>query len=374
MASIDFENLSTVIQPHVQKLIDSYRLSIKDVHEPLFEGGRFFSFPYDPRYEHLLENLRRQQKAFWTADEIDVTKDCQAVSILPKTIKDYLEEIMAFFLVADDIVGKNLAENMIPQFTLNEVVEVYKWQEVIERIHAITYSKVFHAIITDKSRQEELKNSSKTSDFVRLKSNWAKKWISAGVPPAILCLAFACVEIIFFQGQFAMVQWIVDQTNGKAIGLSKSNEFISRDEGEHGLFAIALLNCLQVPVPSELVEAIVREAAELEKHCVDLAMKHEFLGMNKQLLKQFLECVADSTYRDITNSSILLYGSKNPFDFYSMISNKHVRTNFFESTPTTYQASNVKPIDKPVDLSIMMKQYREQQQRRQTHLLKGTLE
>jgi ribonucleoside-diphosphate reductase beta chain len=51
-------------------------------------------------------------------------------------------------------------------------------------------------------------------------------------------VAFAAIEGIFFSGAFCAIYWL--KKRGLMPGLTFCNELISRDEGLHTLFAVAL--------------------------------------------------------------------------------------------------------------------------------------
>jgi ribonucleoside-diphosphate reductase beta chain len=77
-------------------------------------------------------------------------------------------------------------------------------------------------------------------------------------------------------------------------GLSFSNELISRDEGLHCDFACLLYNHhLQNKLSKETVTKIIKDAVEIEKEFVTDAIPVKLIGMNADLMKQYIEFVAD---------------------------------------------------------------------------------
>jgi ribonucleoside-diphosphate reductase beta chain len=124
-------------------------------------------------------------------------------------------------------------------------------------------------------------------------------------------------------------------------GLTFSNELISRDEGLHCDFACLLYNeHLNKKLPKEVVQEIIKDAVELEKEFVTEALPVKLIGMNADLMCQYIEFVADRLLQELECDKV--YDAKNPFDFMEMISLQG-KTNFFEKRVAEYQKAGVMP-------------------------------
>jgi ribonucleoside-diphosphate reductase beta chain len=122
-------------------------------------------------------------------------------------------------------------------------------------------------------------------------------------------------------------------------GLSFSNELISRDEGLHCDFACLLYNKHLVnKLPKEQVREIIMDAVEIEKEFVTDALPVKLIGMNSELMTQYIEFVADRLLSELGNDKV--YNASNPFDFMDMISIQG-KTNFFEKRVAEYQKAGV---------------------------------
>jgi len=127
-------------------------------------------------------------------------------------------------------------------------------------------------------------------------------------------------------------------------GLSFSNELISRDEGLHCDFACHLYTQhLTNKLPKERVRQIIVDAVEIEKEFVTDALPVRLIGMNADLMKQYIEFVADRLLMELDCDKE--YGSSNPFSFMEMISLQG-KTNFFEKRVGEYQKAGVMNTDK----------------------------
>ena len=122
-------------------------------------------------------------------------------------------------------------------------------------------------------------------------------------------------------------------------GLSFSNELISRDEGLHCDFACLLYTKHLVnKLSNKEVEKIILDAVEIEKEFVTDALPVRLIGMNSDLMAQYIEFVADRLLVELGNEKV--FNTTNPFDFMDMISIQG-KTNFFEKRVGEYQKAGV---------------------------------
>jgi ribonucleoside-diphosphate reductase beta chain len=175
-----------------------------------------------------------------------------------------------------------------------------------------------------------------TLDCVRKKADWALRWIKNGTFAERL-VAFAAVEGIFFSGSFCSIFWL--KKRGLMPGLTFSNELISRDEGLHCDFACLLYNKHIInKLSNQRILEIITNAVEIEKEFIIDALPVKLIGMNSDLMAQYIEFVADRLLAELGNDRV--YNKSNPFDFMEMISLQG-KTNFFEKRVGDYQKAGV---------------------------------
>lgn len=121
-------------------------------------------------------------------------------------------------------------------------------------------------------------------------------------------------------------------------GLTFSNELISRDEGLHTDFACLLFSHLKNRPSKQLIQDIIIDAVQIEQEFLTEALPCGLLGMNANLMKQYIEFVADRLLLALGNDKY--YRSTNPFDFMENIS-LGGKTNFFEKRVGEYQKAGV---------------------------------
>ena len=277
-----------------------------------------------------------QTPLIWTAEEIDMNDDAADWDSLKPSEQDFILKILGFFAASDGIVNENLAENFVAEVQYTEAKFFYGFQIMMENIHSETYSLLIDTYIKDKEEKSKLFNAIETLDCVKKKADWALEWIENGSFAERL-VAFAAVEGIFFSGSFCSIFWL--KKRGLMPGLSFSNELISRDEGMHCDFACLLYTRHLVnKMPKSKVEKIIRDAVQIEKEFICDSLPVRLIGMNADLMSQYIEFVADRLLVELGNDKI--YNATNPFDFMEMISLQG-KTNFFEKRVAEYQKAGV---------------------------------
>ncbi len=305
--------------------------------EPILaeEKNRFVLFPI--QYDNIWQMYKQAEASFWTAEEIDLSQDLHDWNNkLNSDEKHFIKHVLAFFAASDGIVNENLVLNFMQEVTLAEARCFYGFQIAIENIHAETYSLLIDTYIKDNVEKDRLFNAMDSLPCVQKKAKWALNWIENAPSFAHRLIAFAAVEGIFFSGSFCSIFWL--KNRGLMPGLAFSNELISRDEGLHCDFACLLYSMLNNKPSKEDVEAIIMEAVAFEKEFVTDALPVALIGMNADLMCQYIEFVADRLLVALGYNKI--YDAENPFAFMEMISLQG-KTNFFEKRVSEYQKSGV---------------------------------
>jgi ribonucleoside-diphosphate reductase beta chain len=307
--------------------------------------GRFVLFPIQ---HHDLWRLFKQQEAcFWTAEEIDLGQDVYDWdNKLNADEQHFVKHVLAFFAASDGIVNENLAMNFVNEVQYTEAKFFYGFQIMMENIHSETYSLLIDTYIKDKEEQHKLFNAIETIPAIKKKADWAIKWINSESFVDRL-VAFAAVEGIFFSGSFCSIFWL--KKRGLMPGLTFSNELISRDEGMHCDYACHLFNNhIENKISEKRVKEIICGALEIEKEFILEALPVRLIGMNSDLMAQYLEFVTDRLLVALGCSKV--YNAENPFDFMQNIALQG-KTNFFEKRVAEYQKAGVNKTTESEDLN-----------------------
>jgi ribonucleoside-diphosphate reductase subunit M2 len=308
----------------------------KNQTEPLLapDDNRFVMFPI--KHQDIWEMYKKQVECFWRAEEIDLSKDLVNWESLNNDEKYFISMILAFFAASDGIVLENLASRFMNDVQVSEARAFYGFQIAMENIHSETYSLLIETYIKDKEEKSKLFNAIENFPCIKKKSDWAQKWIHDNRSSfATRLVAFACVEGIFFSGAFCSIYWL--KKRGLMPGLTFSNELISRDEALHCEFAVLLYNKLQKKIDKARIHEIIKEAVEIECEFICQALPCKLIGMNSELMTQYIKFVADRLSLQLGYKKI--YGLQNPFDFMELISLEG-KTNFFEKRVGDYALAN----------------------------------
>ena len=336
-------------------------------------ADRFCVFPI--QHHNLWEFYKKHISTFWTVEEVLLSDDLSDWQKLNDNERYFVKNVLAFFAASDGIVNENLVLNFYNEVQIPEARQFYSVQMMIEAVHGEQYSLLIDTYIQDSKEKEKLFNAVETIPAVKRKAEWAMKWIEEGstlqqsIPEKYMktleflsgfddfsdeiqealnflvrerptfaqrLLAFVCVEGIFFSGSFCAIYWL--KNRGLMPGLATANEFISRDEGLHAEFAIELYKMLDNQLSQETVHDIFREAVDIEKEFVTESLPVSLLGMNGDLMSQYIQFVADRWLVMLGYNK--LYNSENPFGFMEMIS-VNTKENFFETRVSQYQKAGI---------------------------------
>ncbi|KAJ9086148.1 Ribonucleotide-diphosphate reductase (RNR), small subunit [Entomophthora muscae] len=305
--------------------------------EPLLmdNPGRFVLFPI--KYHDIWKMYKKAEASFWTAEEVDLSKDNAHWLSLSDNERFFISNVLAFFAASDGIVNENLVGRFSNDVQVPEARCFYGFQIMIENIHSEMYSLLIDTYIRDNKERDRLLNAVDTIPCIKKKAIWAQRWIEDNTASfAERLVAFAAVEGIFFSGAFASIFWL--RKRGLMPGLTFSNELISRDEGLHCDFACLLFQHLKNKLSKEKVLEIIVDAVAIEQEFLCDSLPVSLIGMNKDLMKVYIEFVADRLL--VALGFRKHWNAENPFDFMDMISMQG-KTNFFEKKVAEYQRPGV---------------------------------
>tara|TARA_Y100000590_G_scaffold192300_2_gene218633 strand:- start:3958 stop:4938 length:981 start_codon:yes stop_codon:yes gene_type:complete len=291
---------------------------------------RYVIFPI--KRDDVWKMYKKSEANFWTTEELDLSKDLKDFNNLNDKEKYFIENVLAFFAASDGIVNENLVERFCKDVQLLEAKFFYGFQIAMENIHSETYSLLIDTYVKDLTKKNNLFNAIETIPSVRKKADWALKWINDDKSTfGTRVIAFAAVEGIFFSGSFCSIFWL--KKRGLMPGLCFANELISRDEGLHTEFAVLMYSMLKDKPSKEVILEIIKEAVVLEKEFITESLPCNLIGMNMDLMKQYIEYVSDRLLLMLGLEKE--YNASNPFPWMELISVQG-KTNFFEKRVGEY--------------------------------------
>lgn len=304
--------------------------------EPLLQPdeNRFVMFPI--KHNDVWELYQKSVDSFWKPEDIDLSKDWMDWKKLNEDEQTFIKMVLAFFAASDGVIVENLALRFMCEIQAPEVRAFYAFQNFMENVHSTVYSLLIDTYIQDPEEKMKLFHAVEHYPCIKKKSDWARKWISDGRSSfGTRLVAFAIVEGVYFSSSFASIFWI--KRKNILPGLCFSNEYISRDESMHVDHAVMLYNKLKRKIPKKRFVEIMKEAVEIEIEFITVAIPCRMIGMNSDLMIQYIKFVADRLCLQLGYDKI--YDATNPFDFMEFISLQS-KCNFFEKRVSEYSLSN----------------------------------
>jgi len=296
--------------------------------------NRFVIFPIE--HNDIWEYYKMHQAAFWTAEEVDLSSDIRDWEVLTDNERYFIKNILSFFAASDGIVNENLAENFYREVQYPEAKFFYGFQLAMENIHSLMYSLLIDTYIKDDKEKSECFDAINKMPAIQKKAKWAIEWINNDSFAERL-VAFAAVEGIFFSGSFCSIFWL--KSKGIMQGLCNANSLIFKDENLHCDFAIHLLNNhLEKKLSQKRIKEIVLSALEIEKEFITESLPVSLIGMNSNLMIQYLEFVADGLL--VKMGCDKEFNVNQPFKFMEQIAIE-TKGNFFESRTMEYQKAKL---------------------------------
>ncbi len=302
--------------------------------------------------QEIWDRYKLHIQSFWTPEEVSLQDDLRDLQILNEGEKHFIKNVLAFFANSEAMINENLASRFYKEILMPEARCFISMQMLNESIHAEMYALQIEAYVVDQQEKDMLFNAIQNVPCINLKAKWVSKWLSGSQNLLTRLIAFGLVEGLFFAGSFCAIYYF--RKRGLLPGLALSNDWIARDEGMHFSFSALMfkilrdkfnnnsltdtdlldVNLITGNVVQSEFEEIVREAVSFEKEFVQEALPVDLIGMNANLMSQYIEAVADRI-ADLFEFE-RVYNTENPFDFMRALDVQNV-TNFFEKRVSEYQ-------------------------------------
>ena len=304
------------------------------------------------QHQEIWERYKTHIQAFWTPEEVSLQDDLRDLQTLNEGEKHFIKQVLAFFANSEAMINENLASRFYNEILIPEARCFMSIQMLNESIHAEMYALQIEAYVKNTEEKDKLFSAIENVNCINQKALWVAKWLNGKQNLLIRLISFGLVEGLFFAGSFCAIYYF--RKRGLLPGLALSNDWIARDEGMHFSFSALMfktlrdkfnsgtlsdkdvkdLNIIPEDVPQSKFEEIVREAVLFEKEFIKSALPVDLIGMNSELMCQYIEAVADRI-ADLFEFE-RIFNTENPFDFMRALDVQNV-TNFFEKRVSEYQ-------------------------------------
>ncbi len=304
------------------------------------------------KHQEIWDRYKQHIQSFWTTEEVSLQDDLRDLQTLKDGEKHFIKQVLAYFANSEAMINENLASRFYNEILIPEARCFITMQMANESIHAEMYGLQIEAYVSDREEKEKLFSAIENVPCINHKAQWVAKWLNGKQNLLTRLIAFGLVEGLFFAGSFCAIYYF--RKRGLLPGLALSNDWIARDEGMHFSFSALMykilrdkynnsslndsdikdLSLITANVPQSEFEEIVREAVDFEKEFVKDALPVDLIGMNKEMMCQYIEAVADRI-ADLFEFE-RVFNTENPFDFMRALDVQGV-TNFFEKRVSEYQ-------------------------------------
>jgi ribonucleotide reductase beta subunit family protein with ferritin-like domain len=276
--------------------------------------NRFALFPI--KHNDIWDMYKKHEVCFWAVEELNLGQDADDWNGLTPNEQHYLKMVLVFFSCSNGTVLEDIVSKFRDEVPVPEVRCFYGVQITMENVHAETYIILVDTYIKNQIEKRKLFKALVNFDCVRQKVDWTRSWTRREDRTiAERLIAFAAVEGIFFAGSVCAISWF--KKRGLMKGLTFSNELISRDKRLHCDFACLLLSKLSNTPSPEVVKKIIKTAVTIEKNFICSAVSVELIGMNRELVSNYIEFVADHLLTTLGFPKI--WNTNNPFKWMDTI-------------------------------------------------------
>jgi ribonucleoside-diphosphate reductase beta chain len=308
-------------------------------------------FKYEWAWQKYLDGCANH----WMPQEVNMTADIalwksdEGLSDDERTI---VKRSLGFFSTADSLVANNLVLAIYRLITNPECRQYLLRQAFEEAIHTHAYQYCIESLGMDEG---EIFNMYHEVPTVAEKASWALKYTKEINDPGFTTgtvdtdktllknlIAYYCVlEGIFFYCGFTQI--LSMGRRNKMTGTSEQFQYILRDESMHVNFGIDVINQIKLENPhlwdeemQSAARGMILEGTELEVSYARDTMPRGVLGMNANMMEEYLQFIANRRLAQIGLSE-QYPGVKNPFPWMSEIMDLKKEKNFFETRVTDYQ-------------------------------------
>lgn len=296
----------------------------------------------------------------WVPEEISMQQD---VELWKKTGPGALSEDerrmvlwnLGFFSTAESLTANNIVMAIYRHVTNPEARQYLLRQAYEEAVHTDTFiyccdslgldpDEVYNMYLTIPSIREK-------DEFVvdLTKSVFDLSFTTEGTKNIQLFIHdlvgyYVIMEGIFFYAGFAMMLSMMRKN--RMVGVAEQFQYILRDESIHLAFGSDLINTIVEENPEvwtqefqeELVQ-MINEGVVLEEKYADDALPRGILGLNAEVVKQYVRFIADRRLERINLPK--QYNVENPFPWMSEIMDLSKEKNFFETRVNEYQTGSL---------------------------------
>ena len=290
----------------------------------------------------------------WMPNEVSMQRDIEQWKD-PKAFtpdeRHVIKRTFGFFATAETLVGNNLVLAVYRMVDNPECRQYLLRQAFEEAIHVHAFQYIVQSLSLNEG---EMFNMYREVEAIYNKDEYAMSCTDGVLDTALdiktrdglqkflknLVGFYVITEGIFFYSGF--VTMLSFGRQNRIPGTCEQIQYILRDESIHMNFGIDLINTIRDENPGvwdkefeiKIID-FIKNAVQLEHKYVQECLPNGILGLNTDLLKEYVGYVADRRFERLRLPK--QYGSSNPFPWMSEVIDLKKEKNFFETRVTEYQ-------------------------------------
>lgn len=292
----------------------------------------------------------------WTPQEIPMQDDIELWKKkggLTTEERHLIMRNLGFFSTAESLTANNIVLAIYRHITNPECRQYLLRQAFEEAIHTETFIYSCDSLGLD---PEEVYTMYNTIPSIKAKDDFVVDMTKSIFDPGFstqgteniqrfvhdLVGYYVIMEGIFFYAGFAMM--LSFKRQNRMIGTAEQFQYILRDESVHLAFGSDLINTIVEENPSIWTKSFqttivtnIKKGVELEVAYARECMPKGILGLNTELVKQYVEYIADRRLERIHLP--IQYKVETPFPWMSEMTDLKKEKNFFETRVTEYKSA-----------------------------------
>lgn len=266
------------------------------------------------KHEKIWRKYQKTLDSFWTVYDVYLQADRSDMQKLTQDQQDFICKTLAFMYIAHHTaLNKELFMELMEYADIKEASYYFGSQADAKKTHSVMYSMLLDELLdNDNERKNKLMSDVASIPEVRN----ALKWFMVNLNNESFVkrlLTLATLQGIVFEVPFTMFSWIQKRFPSVMPGLSKSNTQIWTDERLNLSFSCMLFDYIEDELDQDEARAIVKDAVFHTKNLFTKAIPVLSIGMENELVEQYIEHSADKILTDIHLGE--LYQKESPFDW-----------------------------------------------------------
>ncbi len=283
---------------------------------------------------------------FWIPEEISLNEDIKQFPYLTDGERNAFDKIISFLNFLDSVQSENIP-NLSRYITAPEVSSLLNVQAFQEEIHAQSYSYILDTVtdpITRDSIYDEWRDDEQLLNRNRFIAQIYQDFNEDSSDTNFLRVIIAnyILEGIYFYSGFSFFYTLARQ--GKMSATSTIFKYINRDEITHLVLFQNIIKELRNENPEMFDESLVEKIREMMRIGVEheiawgqYVTNNEILGMNDQLIEQYIKYLSNLRLKAIGIEVLYPEITEHPIAWIEGFSNLNsTKTDFFEAKVTNY--------------------------------------